>query len=154
MAVKKEAADWGQSAASFFHTPASNSLEVCVRKVVKIETHSPLSCLSAMFLLKRSTGTMSVSPVMDDKNQLEEPFMLTLKNSTHCASFVMAGLLAIVAGNFATLVNAQTTRATISGTVTDEKGAVVANAKIIAKNLDTNLSRETKSDGAGRYRIP
>src|SRR5262245_43129657 len=80
--------------------------------------------------------------------------MFTRKNSTFCASLVMAALLAIVAGNFDGLVNAQTTRATISGTVTDEKGAVVANAKITAKNLDNNLSRESTSDGAGRYRIP
>src|SRR5262245_35863055 len=80
--------------------------------------------------------------------------MFTLKNSTHCASLAMAALLAIVAGNFDGLVIAQTTKATISGTVTDEKGAVVVNAKISAKNLDTNLSRETTSDGAGRYRIP
>jgi hypothetical protein len=80
--------------------------------------------------------------------------MFTRKNSAFCASLVMAALLAIVACKFDTLVNAQTTKATISGTVTDEKGAVVANAKIIARNLDTNLSRETKSDGAGRYRIP
>jgi Carboxypeptidase regulatory-like domain len=80
--------------------------------------------------------------------------MFTRKNSAFCASLVMAALLAIVACKFDTLVNAQTTKATISGTVTDEKVAVVANAKIIARNLDTNLSRETKSDGAGRYRIP
>jgi len=80
--------------------------------------------------------------------------MFNRKDSTFCASLVMAALLAIIAGNVDGLVNAQTTKATISGTVTDEKGAVVANAKIIAKNLDTNLSRETASDGAGRYRIP
>jgi outer membrane receptor protein involved in Fe transport len=80
--------------------------------------------------------------------------MFTLKNSTLCASIVMAALFAIAAGNIDGLVKAQTTKATISGTVTDEKGAVVANATIIAKNLDTNLSRETMSDGAGRYRIP
>jgi outer membrane receptor protein involved in Fe transport len=49
---------------------------------------------------------------------------------------------------------AQTNKATVSGTVTDEKGAVVANAKIIARNIDTNLSRETKTDSEGRYRIP
>jgi hypothetical protein len=30
----------------------------------------------------------------------------------------------------------------------------VAKAKIIARNLDTNISRDTTSDGEGRYRIP
>src|SRR5882672_6223106 len=85
---------------------------------------------------------------------MEEPFMFTPKNFTFCAFLVTATLLAIVTGNVDGLVTAQTNKATISGTVNDEKGAVVANAKIIAKNLDTNISRETTSDGGGRYRVP
>jgi len=80
--------------------------------------------------------------------------MFIFKKLMTCALLVMVAVLAIIAGNFDGLVTAQTTKATISGTVTDEKGAVVAKAKIIAKNLDTNLSRETTSDSAGRYRIP
>jgi Carboxypeptidase regulatory-like domain/TonB dependent receptor len=70
------------------------------------------------------------------------------------ARLAMIAVSAILASNFDGLVTAQTTRATVSGTVTDEKGAAVANAKVIARNLDTNISRETTSDGAGRYRIP
>ncbi len=71
-----------------------------------------------------------------------------------CALLVMAAILAIVASNSVYVVTAQTTKATISGTVNDEKGVAVANAQIIARSLDTNITRKTTSDGAGRYRIP
>lgn len=48
---------------------------------------------------------------------------------------------------------AQTTRATISGTVTDEKGALVPNAKVTVRNIDKNITRETTSDDGGLYRL-
>ena len=48
---------------------------------------------------------------------------------------------------------AQTTRATISGTVTDENGALVPNAKVTVKHIDKNISRETTSDDDGLYRV-
>lgn len=50
------------------------------------------------------------------------------------------------------LAMAQT--ASISGTVTDTTAAVVPQAKIIARNLATNASRDTVTDGSGTYRIP
>jgi hypothetical protein len=79
--------------------------------------------------------------------------MFTRKNFAFCATLVMAAFGALVTGNFGGQVTAQTTKATISGTVTDEKGAVIANAKIFVKNLDTNIARETKSDSGGRFRV-
>jgi hypothetical protein len=48
---------------------------------------------------------------------------------------------------------AQTTGA-ISGTVEDEKGAVVAGATVTARNVETNFSRSAQTDGEGRYRFP
>ncbi len=80
--------------------------------------------------------------------------MFTRKSFTFCSSLVIVALLAIIAGDFDGPATAQTNKATISGIVSDEKGAVVANAKIIARNIDTNISRDTKSDGGGRYRVP
>jgi hypothetical protein len=50
------------------------------------------------------------------------------------------------------LANAQT--ASISGTVTDATAAVVPQAKVTARNLATNASRDTVTDGSGSYRIP
>src|SRR5262249_33905450 len=77
--------------------------------------------------------------------------------SKNCGIIVQLALIgALVAAQYAfpTSTYAQTVNATVLGTVVDEAGASVANAKITAKNLDTGISRETTSDEAGRYRIP
>ncbi|HKQ76832.1 MAG TPA: TonB-dependent receptor [Blastocatellia bacterium] len=47
----------------------------------------------------------------------------------------------------------QTTRATISGRITDEKDSAVPKARVIARNLDTDIKRETTTDEEGRFRI-
>jgi hypothetical protein len=44
-----------------------------------------------------------------------------------------------------------TTSARLSGSVTDQSGAVVPNAQVIALNVDTSLSLTAKSDSAGNY---
>jgi len=49
---------------------------------------------------------------------------------------------------------AQVTGATLSGTVTDASGAVVANAQVTARNAATGVSRDTTSDSSGLYSIP
>jgi carboxypeptidase family protein len=41
----------------------------------------------------------------------------------------------------------------VSGTVTDSTAAVIPQAKVTARNLATNNSRDTTSDGSGSYRI-
>jgi hypothetical protein len=43
--------------------------------------------------------------------------------------------------------------ASISGTVTDTTAAVVPQVKVTARNLATNASRDTATDGSGTYRI-
>jgi hypothetical protein len=43
--------------------------------------------------------------------------------------------------------------ASITGTVTDITAAVVPQVKVTARNLATNVSRSTSSDGSGSYRI-
>ncbi len=43
--------------------------------------------------------------------------------------------------------------AVISGTVTDQSGAVVPNATVTATSTDTGATREVMADGAGRYQI-
>jgi hypothetical protein len=42
---------------------------------------------------------------------------------------------------------------TISGRVTDQQGAVVPGARVQALQIDTNLTRETLTDQAGRFRL-
>jgi len=51
------------------------------------------------------------------------------------------------------LLPAQTTTATISGTVTDSSGAVVAGAKVEVKNVGTAIVQSTTSNAQGRYRV-
>lgn len=48
-------------------------------------------------------------------------------------------------------VLAQTTTASISGTVTDERQAVVTAATVTVRNTETGLSRTNQTDGEGRY---
>ncbi len=48
----------------------------------------------------------------------------------------------------------QVTGATLSGTVTDASGAVIAGAAVSVKNTATGVSRDTTSDSAGLYTFP
>ncbi len=48
---------------------------------------------------------------------------------------------------------AQTTTGTISGKIMDVSGAAVANAKVVATELATNLSRDTTSAADGSYSL-
>src|SRR4051812_42446408 len=48
----------------------------------------------------------------------------------------------------------QSTTGEILGTVRDASGAVIADAKVSARNLDTNATKEAVSTGEGRFRIP
>lgn len=61
--------------------------------------------------------------------------------------------LAFVLLFVSTIAFAQTT-ATLSGTVTDASGAVVAGAAVKVHSLDTNADRDTTTDSAGTYVVP
>ena len=60
-------------------------------------------------------------------------------------------LFSLIAG---VVAHAQVTGATLSGTVTDPSGAVVAGATIAAKNNATGVVRNTTTDSSGLYSIP
>jgi hypothetical protein len=49
---------------------------------------------------------------------------------------------------------AQVEKATLSGTVTDPSGAVIVDAKIQAKNVSTDITYSSVTDGQGRYSLP
>jgi hypothetical protein len=51
------------------------------------------------------------------------------------------------------LVRAQSATATISGTVTDSSGAVVGDAAVQARNVDSGFTQTVQTDTQGRYRI-
>src|SRR5690242_21237216 len=54
---------------------------------------------------------------------------------------------------FSAGVKAQTTTATMLGTVTDTSGAVVPGAQVTARNTQTNLMRAATSNDQGEYRM-
>jgi hypothetical protein len=64
-------------------------------------------------------------------------------------TLVIAALLTI--GIFSPLANAQT--ASINGTVNDPSGALVENAKVSARNMATNATREVRTGNAGIYNL-
>jgi outer membrane receptor protein involved in Fe transport len=48
----------------------------------------------------------------------------------------------------------QATGGQIEGTVSDESGGVLPGATVVIRNVATGISRETKTDGSGRFRAP
>ncbi len=49
---------------------------------------------------------------------------------------------------------AQTFRGTVLGTVTDSSGGAIIGAKVVVKNVDTGVARETITSEDGSYRVP
>src|SRR5438094_5111768 len=49
---------------------------------------------------------------------------------------------------------AQSTTGTISGSVVDAQQAVIPGAMVIARNVETNISRSVLTNETGRFRIP
>lgn len=66
-----------------------------------------------------------------------------------CMRVVLAFLLTVF---LSVLANAQT--GSFKGTVTDKSGAVVQDAEVTARNLDTNQTRSAKTSAGGTFAIP
>src|SRR5437763_11979145 len=64
---------------------------------------------------------------------------------------LLYGLLVLFA--FLSTAIAQTSRGTLSGTVTDTSGAVVTNATVTIKQTTTGVTRQTTTNAAGLYRF-
>jgi hypothetical protein len=62
---------------------------------------------------------------------------------------VQVALLLLLAG----MAAAQTSRGTLTGTVTDSTGAVISNAKVTITQQGTNVTRTTTSNSSGIYRF-
>jgi hypothetical protein len=76
--------------------------------------------------------------------------MLSVRNfGSRIVQFaVLAGLLAIPL-----VVIGQVTTATVVGTITDPGGANVPGAEVVARNVDTGLTRSVTSGDGGTYRL-
>jgi hypothetical protein len=68
------------------------------------------------------------------------------------SAFVLLALAALVCG--AAPAFAQSDRGSITGSITDQSGAVVPDAKVTATSLDTGEVREATSSGEGSYTLP
>jgi hypothetical protein len=66
-----------------------------------------------------------------------------------CSGFALVCLLFL-----ASSLHAQVRSGTITGTVTDSSGAVVADAQVTVVDTDTNESYSTKTTSAGTYTVP
>jgi hypothetical protein len=70
------------------------------------------------------------------------------------ASNLPLALLLVLMLVSASPVFAQSDRGGLTGRVTDPTGAVVADAKVTALNVQTGETRETRTNGEGNYTIP
>jgi Carboxypeptidase regulatory-like domain/TonB-dependent Receptor Plug Domain len=64
---------------------------------------------------------------------------------------LLCGLIVFLCSSFPAF--AQTGNATLSGRVTDQSKALVVGARVVVTNVDTNVSRETKTNGDGYYTV-
>ncbi|MEQ1645726.1 MAG: carboxypeptidase-like regulatory domain-containing protein, partial [Pyrinomonadaceae bacterium] len=84
--------------------------------------------------------------------QLGSAIASTEKSIWLSRGFVIAALFAIILA-IPMGASAQSTTATLVGSVTDPGGAQVPNASITARNADTGLTRTVVSGADGNYRI-
>jgi hypothetical protein len=74
--------------------------------------------------------------------------------SLNAAKFVRGAGFLVLSFLLSAPLRAQVDAATLTGTVTNQLGAIVPNAKISVKNLVTGQSAQTQTDAAGRYKVP
>jgi hypothetical protein len=64
---------------------------------------------------------------------------------------ILAALFAACIASLATLASAQSSSSSVNGIVTDQIGAVVPEARVTLKNVDTNVLRVTVTNNSGAY---
>jgi hypothetical protein len=75
-------------------------------------------------------------------------------NSMYLRKLALFAYFPLVAAMLFSTAVAQTNQGSIAGNVSDPSGAMVANAKIVAKERNTGATYETVSSSAGSYRLP
>jgi hypothetical protein len=75
---------------------------------------------------------------------------VTARSFAMRASLVVAVFVLLITGH----CFAQVTGAALSGTITDESGAIVARAEVSIKNTDTDITRNATTNASGIYNAP
>ena len=70
------------------------------------------------------------------------------RRRTFFAAFALAAAILTSASSFA-----QESRSTLSGTITDPAGLVVAGAQVTLTNTQTSVALETRTNEVGQYRF-
>src|SRR6266446_4843633 len=65
---------------------------------------------------------------------------------------IVTGILAVLA--YATVLQASIDRGVIQGTISDEQGAVVPGAKVVVRNVETNIDTSLAANSQGFYLAP
>ena len=74
-----------------------------------------------------------------------------MKTATNFLAFLF---VALTCAHFtAAVATAQTTTATVEGTITDAKGSVVPGSQVTARSSTLGVERSTTSDAEGFFRI-
>jgi hypothetical protein len=71
--------------------------------------------------------------------------------SKRCRAFIQSAIAIFM---LSVPLAAQTNTSTIAGVVTDQSGAAVANAKVVATLLSTGQTRESQTNDAGEFVVP
>lgn len=74
--------------------------------------------------------------------------------SVHLKSSASLSAFLLLLVTLCTSARAQTITATLNGTVTDETGAIVLNAKVTVTAVSTGQAKTVTTDGEGRYSVP
>src|ERR1700744_2623878 len=79
-----------------------------------------------------------------------------LRDGRSCSTHRVACFLLLVLVSLLTFVGKSSagTGGSISGTVTDPSGAIVARATVTAKNLETGITQTVATDAKGFYSFP
>lgn len=78
----------------------------------------------------------------------------TLRGAARAAFSGLAAILLVALFSMSVRVQAQEFRGTISGTVTDNNGALVPGASVTVREVRTGTTNQTTSDASGQYTVP
>ncbi len=112
-----------------------------------------MTCARRLFLRLLTLSEAEGSPACPERSAPFASRML-LRGGRVTRHLPVLLLLCALSPVTSPLCFAQTESASLSGTIVDRSGAVVPDAQVRVTNEDTNVTVETKTNGAGVYNVP